>query len=157
MTPADFLRFAKFAAPGTIFPALAALVTTRFVLGESWRSTTLGTLGVKRFYLWSWLLFPGLVLATIVITVGLGLAHVDRNLTYIRSQLPPAETTLSQAGIWRMYLSSLVIHLTFVPLTNVIVPGMGEELGWRGFLQPRLTQAGFGNWPAMLITGVIWG
>jgi|GEM_PF-2023753 len=157
MTTAEFLRFARFAAPGTLFPGISALVVTRLVLHESWRSTTLGTLGKKRFYLWSWLLFPGLVLTTILLSVFLGSAHFDPNLTYVRAQLPPGASNVPAAEVWRTYLRTLAFHLTLVPLTNVILPGLGEELGWRGFLQPRLKKAGFGLWTAMIITGAIWG
>ena len=32
---------------------------------------------------------------------------------------------------------------------------MGEELGWRGFLLRKLLP--LGQWPALLISGVIWG
>ena len=32
---------------------------------------------------------------------------------------------------------------------------MGEELGWRGFLLPRLLS--LGQWKALLISGFIWG
>jgi membrane protease YdiL (CAAX protease family) len=34
---------------------------------------------------------------------------------------------------------------------------LGEEIGWRGFLLPRLMKAGFGQWEALLVTGAIWG
>jgi len=156
ITYAQFLRFARFAAPGTLFPAIAALLVTRLMLKESWRSTTLDTLGPKRFYLWSWLLFPALVLVTILLTVTLGLAKFDPDLTYARRIFPPNAFSTAQA-MWRDYLATLAVHLAVVPLANVILPGLGEELGWRGFLQPRLLKAGFGLWPAMIITGVIWG
>jgi membrane protease YdiL (CAAX protease family) len=49
------------------------------------------------------------------------------------------------------------MHLAIVPLTNVLLPGIREELGWRGFLQPRLIRSGFSLWFAMIITGAIWG
>ena len=44
-----------------------------------------------------------------------------------------------------------------LPLAAVIniVPVLGEELGWRGWLLPRLMP--LGALPAILITGVIWG
>jgi len=40
------------------------------------------------------------------------------------------------------------------PILNAI-PALGEEIGWRGFLQTRLLP--LGQWPAMLITGAVWG
>ena len=157
MTRTQFLRFARFAAPGTLFSAIGALTVTRLVLREGWRSTTLGTLGNKRFYFWSWLLFPSLVLATILLSVALGLAHFDEDLTYVRARLLSGGSTVPSAEVWRIYLRTLAIHLAVVPLTNVLVPGIGEELGWRGFLQPRLNEVGFDTSPALVLTGAIWG
>ena len=155
-TNAQFIRFARFAAPGTAFPAIAALFVTSAILRESWRTTALDTLGRKRFFLWSWLLFPALVAITILLTVALRLAHFDPNLTYARRMLP-ASALSSAHEMWHAYLAIVATQLAIVPLANVLIPGMGEELGWRGFLQPRLTRSGFGVWPSMIITGAIWG
>src|SRR5690554_817550 len=47
-----------------------------------------------------------------------------------------------------------LVTLLFIPIVNAI-PAMGEEIGWRGFLQARLLP--LGQWPAVLITGVVWG
>ena len=41
------------------------------------------------------------------------------------------------------------------PVVN-IVPTMGEELGWRGYLLPKLREF-FSDRHALLITGIIWG
>ncbi len=124
MTAPSFLRFARFAAPGTLVPGISALVVTRVVLHESWRTTTLNVLGRKRFYLWAWLLFPALVLLTILISVLLGLVRFDPNLTYARELLVPAnEITAPAAEVWRIYLRAVAIHLTIVPLTNESLVG----------------------------------
>ncbi len=40
-------------------------------------------------------------------------------------------------------------------MLNTLLITANEELGWRGWLQPRLTHLGF--WPMVLVTGVIWG
>lgn len=47
-------------------------------------------------------------------------------------------------------LASMVV----TPFINVI-PALGEEIGWRGYLQPRL--ASLGPWGATIGTGVVWG
>ncbi|MBL6962040.1 MAG: CPBP family intramembrane metalloprotease, partial [Anaerolineales bacterium] len=44
--------------------------------------------------------------------------------------------------------------LTIAPLINVIF-ALGEELGWRGFLLPKLLP--LGQWKAILISNLIWG
>ncbi len=52
-------------------------------------------------------------------------------------------------------LISLVSALTYAPLINTFL-GLGEEIGWRGFLYPQL-KAKFGRTKGWLIGGVIWG
>ena len=44
--------------------------------------------------------------------------------------------------------------IILAPFINVLFT-LGEELGWRGFLLPRLLP--LGQWPAILISGAIWG
>ena len=56
------------------------LSVTRFVLHENWRTTTLDRLGIKRYYIWAWLVCPALGLITIWLSVLLGLAAFDPNL-----------------------------------------------------------------------------
>ncbi|MCR4963198.1 MAG: CPBP family intramembrane metalloprotease [Firmicutes bacterium] len=52
-------------------------------------------------------------------------------------------------------LVSAIGCLTYAPLINVFL-GLGEEIGWRGFLYPQL-KAGFGRRKGWLLGGVIWG
>lgn len=46
------------------------------------------------------------------------------------------------------------VNVLFGALIN-LVPALGEELGWRGWLLPKLM--GYGPIPAILISGVLWG
>jgi uncharacterized protein len=39
---------------------------------------------------------------------------------------------------------------------SVLVPPIGEELGWRGYMQPRLADR-WGTLRASLVVGVVWG
>ena len=58
----------------------------------------------------------------------------------------PAETLL---------MLQLAVGLPAGILFNTVVLTLSEELGWRGWLQPRL--AGLGFWPQCLLVGAIWG
>ena len=71
---------------------------------------------------------------------------MQQQLEATRTQLPisPGLLVLVQIGQ----------ALIFGPLINIIFT-MGEELGWRGFLLPKLLP--LGQWKALLVSGAIWG
>ena len=52
-------------------------------------------------------------------------------------------------------LIGVVGSLTYAPVINTFL-GLGEEIGWRGFLYPQL-KAKYGRKKGWLIGGVIWG
>ncbi len=128
-------RFAQLAYLGTLAPGIAALIVTNRVLRESWRTTTLDRLGIKRFYAWALLLPPAFALVTVFLSVITTAATFDLN---------PSSLSASS--------------LTLAALTPVIAFfALAEELGWRGFLLPRLMLLGFGEWEALVATGLVWG
>lgn len=145
----------------TIFistPWLASLAT-RLITKEGW-----GNLGLRpnfklgwRFYLAAWLL-PFAVTA-----VGATLFYLffpqsfDSNLVAIQKLVAgtPAETT----SPWLLFG---VIAMQMVLITVLIntVASMGEELGWRGYLLPKLVErfhGSDGSRRAALLTGLIHG
>jgi membrane protease YdiL (CAAX protease family) len=134
-------------------PAIAALITVRWIAGESLSVLKLRQLGPKRFYLWAWLLPPLLAVAALLFTLLLGFGQLDPTFALIRGAIPP------QAGdaalpVWVVVAGQIVAAFTIAPLINTI-PAMGEELGWRGFLLPRLMH--LGKWRAIGLSNVIWG
>ena len=54
-----------------------------------------------------------------------------------------------------MLIILTVVNLLLGPFINFI-PALGEEYGWRGFLQPELVKR-FGLTPGLTLTGIIWG
>lgn len=70
------------------------------------------------------------------------------------------EFLMEQAGGAALPISVgtlIAIQLAILPFASFInlIPALGEELGWRGWLLPKLMP--LGAIPAMLISGVIWG
>lgn len=57
------------------------------------------------------------------------------------------------AGVAGVATGTLVLGAPY--LAAVLLPPLGEELGWRGYLQPRLS-ARFGPVRASLVIGVLW-
>lgn len=64
------------------------------------------------------------------------------------------EAVLEKMSIQVLVLTQLAMAFGIAPVLNAI-PTLGEELGWRGYLLPRLLP--LGQWPALLISGAIWG
>jgi uncharacterized protein len=113
--------------------------------------------GKARFWLWAYL--GPLALGSLSIVLGLlfgraTLAPHLRDQTMLEAvffKLSWLVRDSSTAGLlWQRFLSVALIG---------IVPGFfcafGEELGWRGYLLPRLMQAG---WPyPLVLSGLVWG
>ncbi len=133
-------------------PGLAAIVVSRFVARESLASLNLKRLGPKRFYAWAWLLPPALAVVALGFTLLFGVGTFDTTFAVIGEALPDEATPVPVALI---VLVQIVSAITFAPLINVVLGAMGEELGWRGFLLPRLEE--LGKWRAILVSSVIWG
>jgi len=120
--------------PGAYGPTLAALILT-------WRKG--GGVAVKTLLrgllIWRvptvWYAFA---LLAPILMVALAVALSDFRFAFVEFDLWPA---LSVAPL------AMVAALPFGPLA--------EELGWRGFAQPRLLESG-GLWKSSLIIGVAW-
>lgn len=153
--------------PAMMFtPAIAALVVVFFV--QRPRPAAIAA------YLGVWPLRPawriiGLCLAGLFGTVLLSVASVFLSAAFgaIRLDLggfsgfaETVEAQLAAAGVHELPVSVgvlVALQLALIPLgalVNCFVT-VGEELGWRGWLLPSLRP--LGTWPALLITGAIWG
>jgi CAAX protease family protein len=133
-------------------PALSALIVFTVVERRSpWRRQVRSSiLGRPRWYIVVWAMAVAVALLTIALTI---LIHP----TLLRAGAS-IRTALSKAlpgPLW-MQLSLLAISdLLLAPVLNLPI-GLGEEVGWRGFLYPRLAAVMPLRW-ALLVGGVIWG
>jgi membrane protease YdiL (CAAX protease family) len=134
-------------------PGLAALLVTRFVDQQPLSNLNLKHLGEKRAYLWAWLLPIIFAVITGLLTWAFGLGKLDLEF----SQIKQAMAQMAGEPVWSPVLVVLVqavTALTIGSLFNTIF-AVGEELGWRGYLFPKLLP--MGQWKAILLTGIIWG
>jgi len=134
-------------------PGIGALVATRFVAREPLRTLALGRLGPRRAYLFAWALPTVAAITVGILTALLGAGHLDLEFTVIRDALAQAPGGEAMAPAVLVAIQ-IAFAFTLAPLINTI-PALGEELGWRGFLLPRLLPVG--QMRAILLSGVIWG
>ena len=134
-------------------PGLGTIIATTRVAKEPFSTLRLNTLGAKRFYLWALILPTMLVIAAGALTMLFGIAQFDPQFNLIRESMknaPGAESINPLIVI----SAQAAFAILLAPFFNMLF-ALGEELGWRGFLLPRLLP--LGQWQAIIITGVVWG
>lgn len=134
-------------------PGLAAILVTLLVEKQPFRTLRLNKLGKARYYLIAWLLPPAMVVLTLGLSGAVGTAKLDltfRTLRMMALQSPSAAAMPLAALVAIQIAQGLLLG----PIFNILF-GLGEELGWRGFLLPHLLP--LGQWRAIGISGVIWG
>ncbi|MBS1896331.1 MAG: CPBP family intramembrane metalloprotease [Actinobacteria bacterium] len=99
---------------------------------------------------------PLLVLASTAVAVLCGWLTVDlvgfSGFAALIAEKVPAGTPLPPTAV---LIAAQAASIPIAAATVNAIAAFGEELGWRGFLVPALRR--WGTWPALLISGVIWG
>lgn len=145
-------------------PAIAALIVVFFVDRPVNKARALGIVPLRPAgrlikYLVLALVVPvALILVALPIGAALGVYPADFvNFSAYRELL---DAQLAATGV-AVELPPIGI-LVALQLVNVLIgafinliPALGEELGWRGWLLPKLMP--LGAVPAILVSGVIWG
>lgn len=123
-------------------PLVAALLMLLVVTREGWGKTGWAGLGLHRAGLRHWALAIGVPIVVV------GGAHVALWLS-----------DAATAGANEATNGSGFLMLPLVLVTNIVFASvtvsLTEEIGWRGYLLPRLTS--YGTRRALLISGFLWG
>ena len=134
-------------------PGLGAIIATRLVEKKELKTLGLRKLGKKKIYLWAWLGPILAVLITGAISWLFGWGKFDTSFQLVR-QAVEGLPDVPETAIPLLVAAQIAAALTIAPLFNTLF-ALGEELGWRGYLLPKLLP--LGQIPAMLISGAIWG
>ncbi|MBR8741227.1 CPBP family intramembrane glutamic endopeptidase [Nocardiopsis sp. MG754419] len=156
--------FPAIAAATMMTPTIAALIVVFFRERPRHKAWTLGLWPLRpapRLLGYAALgIFVAIALVLVALPVGalLGVYPADfANFSAFQQSLDE-QTGASGATEAPIPIGLLIVlQLATLPLAAFInlIPALGEELGWRGWLLPKLMP--LGTLPALLISGVIWG
>jgi membrane protease YdiL (CAAX protease family) len=134
-------------------PGIGALLASRREEGGALKALKIHRLGKKTIYLWAWLVPILVSVAAGLITWLLGWGEFDTELKAFQAATEALPET-ADISLTLLLAAQIGGALTAAPLVNTLF-AMGEELGWRGFLLPKLLP--LGHLPAILLSGVVWG
>ncbi|MEL0627334.1 CPBP family intramembrane glutamic endopeptidase [Salinibacterium amurskyense] len=159
--------FTVFALAMMFTPAIAALIVVFFVEKHPdarSRRAALGLGSVRpvgrflRYLALALVIPPALILAALVVGALVGVYPADFvNFSGFEAMLDSQLEALGQAPLpipIGLLVAAQFLNVAIGALINTI-PALGEELGWRGWLLPKLLPLGIV--PAILISGVMWG
>ncbi len=110
--------------------------------------------GHIKWYICAWIIPSVLCLLGTIFYFILFPSQIDRNLTVLSQQLA-ANTSLKSVVPQKIFIQNIISAVTFAPFFNAFF-AVGEEAGWRGFLNPVL-QRKFGSVAGLVLGGIIWG
>jgi len=135
-------------------PALSTVLTIRFVTHEGFGITKI-RFGEWRPYIKVGMVIPACFIIIYGLTWLLGLGQPDWTVNYFKNQFVTAGVKVpaipSPFVIWPLLF---LVSLFVAPFVNSLF-AFGEELGWRGYLLPKLMPLGKPR--AYLLSGIIWG
>ena len=134
-------------------PGLGAILAAKSEGRKPISDLRLNRLGDKKIYLWAWLVPILTSAAAGVVAWLLGWGEMDISFRAAKESLQGLSETPNM-NISLLIGLQIAASFTLAPLINTIF-ALGEELGWRGYLLPKLLP--LGQVPAMLVSGVIWG
>jgi membrane protease YdiL (CAAX protease family) len=128
-------------------PGFAAILVTKLVDHDSLKVNGI-VKGRARYYFLAWSYPIAVILIGLILVSLLRTAPVNfDNLAKILPRTPGVSSSV--------LLPVTIAGILLRPFIN-FVPALGEEYGWRGFLQPALIER-LGLLPGLTMTGIFWG
>ncbi len=133
-------------------PALAAWIMLNRITKEGLRDTGLRW-GKKRYIAIAYLLMLAISCTTYGLTIALGWGHIDKDATTLKNLLDTLGVAIDIPA--PVLLGAVIFTLLATAVVVNSVYAFSEELGWRGYLLPKLLH--LGKLRACVISGAIWG
>lgn len=135
-----------------LIPGTVAVLVTRFIEGVGFREM-FGNLnlrfgGTVMPYLGSMIAIPAVFAAIYGMSWALGITEYAPRIPGMTGE------AASEVDVYSLLTIALPASIVAGPFINLIF-GLGEEIGWRGFLLPRLMV--LGKHKAYILVGLIWG
>jgi membrane protease YdiL (CAAX protease family) len=138
-------------------PALAHILT-RIVTREGWKGLYLRPKFKQgwRYWLICWIAPSILIIVGMAVYFALFPQYYDPALGTVRKLLEQRAggIALPQINPWTIVISQTVVAIVISPILNAL-PVLGEEFGWRAYLQPKLMV--LGGRKALVLMGIVWG
>lgn len=139
-----------------LLPAIG-VVATRLITKEGFKNFGLkpNFKGNIRYYLAAWF-GPALLIALGgLIYFLLFPSQFDPTMSQMAELYAAQGLDLPDDGLLTIMISQVVLGIFLSPLLNIITTS-GEEIGWRGYLLPKLMEI-YSPRLAIVISGIIWG
>jgi membrane protease YdiL (CAAX protease family) len=140
-------------------PAYAHILT-RLVTREGWQELHLRPNFKKGWLYWliCWVAPAAFAFLGMAVFFAIFPQYYDPTFSAVTKLMEESSAATGQAlpaiDPWIIVLSQTLAALLVAPILNAI-PILGEEFGWRAYLQPKLMP--LGGRKAMLLMGVVWG
>jgi membrane protease YdiL (CAAX protease family) len=133
-------------------PGLVAIGLQRFVF----RDRIVGPFALhfrpNRWFVVAWLLPLLVMLGALAFSLLVPDAHYAADMGGLPVEMDSFKRQVVGMGL-PPFVGMLLLGLVLGPTVNA-VGGLGEEIGWRGFLYQELASLGF--WRCSLLTGLLW-
>jgi membrane protease YdiL (CAAX protease family) len=152
--PGLSLALVLMAVPYMWAPAIASILT-RLLSHEGWKDIGLRPHFRKGWPYWlmGWVMPALMTIGGAVVFFLLFPSYFDPKLVKVQ-QTMLGSPVFAHLSPWMVVLMEVLLGVAISPLVNSLAT-LGEELGWRGYLLPKLLPLGWQK--ATLLMGVIWG
>lgn len=147
-------------AVGYMGAPAAANILTRLVTREGWQDLYLRPKFKQGWIYWliCWIAPALFTFLGMVVFFAILPQYFDPSLTTLQTMMEESAAssgqTLPAMDPWVIVISQTITALLIAPIINAL-PILGEEFGWRAYLQPKLMP--LGGRQAMLWMGLVWG